>query len=118
MADLTIKRGRTVTLRTAVSPAAVATGSTILFTAKLFRTNADADAILNKSLGDGIVVDDPGSETTPAILATTIDPEDTRVLANKSVTLYYEFKIVKNASAYTVDEGTIIVTQEIRISDS
>ncbi len=111
MATLTITRGDSERLNAVITPYTAA--SSLRFMAKRKLKDADADAIIDKSLGSGITVTIVGDENTPAEAQITINPSDTQVLPNKReppVVLLYD--LVDGAN-HTLDTGEIIVEPEV-----
>jgi hypothetical protein len=75
--------------------------------------DADADAIIDKTVGAGIVITVAGDVDTPAEAQITIEPEDTQPLPNKlspQVKLLYD---LVDGNDHTLDTGEIIVTPEV-----
>jgi hypothetical protein len=75
--------------------------------------DADADAIIDKTIGAGIVVTSAGDVDTPAEAQIVIDPEDTQPLPNKRtppVSLFYD---LVDGDNHTLDTGELIVTPEV-----
>lgn len=66
------------------------TDMAVTFTAKRSRFDADADAVIAKTVGDGIVVDDPDS----GVVVLTLEPSDTASLAARPHRLFYDVQVV------------------------
>jgi hypothetical protein len=111
MATLTITRGDRERLSAVITPFSAAAG--LRFMAKKKLRDADEDAVIDKTIGEGIVVTVAGDEDTPAEAQITIDPEDTQLLPNKStpaVKLLYD---LVDGDDHTLDTGEIIVLPEV-----
>lgn len=111
MATLTITRGDSERLEAVITPFTAA--ASLRFMAKRKLRDADADAIIDKTLGAGIVITVVGDLDTPAEAQITIDPEDTQVLPNKldpQVKLFYD---LVDGDNHTLDTGEIIVQPEV-----
>lgn len=116
MASFSIEfpRGDTVRLPVAVTrPAGGAvvdlSGCSLRFTVKRKRKDADADAIMVKTIGDGILISD-----APAGLAVIlIDPEDTDTFT-KARTFQCDLQLVEpDDTITTVADGTLTVTLDV-----
>jgi hypothetical protein len=94
MTRLSITRGDTrvftITLTDADEEALDLTGMSVTFTAKRTRFDSDEDAVIAKSIGSGIVVDEP----TSGVALMTLDPEDTEALPARTHRLYYDVQVV------------------------
>lgn len=111
MATLTITRGDSERLKAVITPFTAA--ASLRFMAKKKLRDADADAIIDKTIGAGITVTVPGDVDTPAEAQIAIDPEDTQVLPNKSsppVTLLYD---LVDGDEHTLDTGELVVQPEV-----
>jgi len=88
------------------------TAYTIWCTGKYRRSDADSDAVFEKTVGDGITLLTQ-SGLTKGGFTVTIDPADTSGL-NYKTTLEYDVQ-VKDASGhiYTADSGTIVVSLDV-----
>lgn len=114
MSDLTVKRGDTITLAVAAkkgdgTPQSLA-GKTLAFTAKDRIDDLDAAAVISKSIGSGIVVDDAAL----GLAMVTIPPADTSSFAGPR-TLLWDIQMTDNATGakITLDEGKLIVRPDV-----
>lgn len=116
MASFSIEfpRGDTVRLPVVVTrPAGGAvvdlSGCSLRFTAKRKRKDADADALLVKTIGSGILISD-----APAGLAVIlIDPADTNAYT-KQIALQCDLQLVEpDDTITTVADGTLTVTLDV-----
>lgn len=107
--SLTVKRGDTIDLEVPILRDDVAvdlTGADIWFTAKRRLTDADADAVAQKSIGSGIVVVGDAADGTVLV---TLDPADTDSLTKQTV-LTCDIQLVEaDGRVTTVASGTLTV---------
>lgn len=110
---ITAKRGDTIDLEVAVTrnDAAVdLTGADCWFTAKRRLSDADADALIQKTLGSGITVIGNAADGN---LLVTIDPEDTDSLTRQTV-LYCDVQLLEaDGRVTTVASGTLTVELDV-----
>jgi len=110
--DLEIDRGDNERLRAVITPASAATE--LFFTAKKKLSQSDEDAVIAKSLDDGITITVPGDGDTPAEAQIAIDKEDTQVLPNREnppVVLFYD---LTDGDNHTLAKGKLTVKPEVR----
>lgn len=114
---LQMVRGDTKQFRSPVTLSGAAvdlTGGKLIFTVKKALSDADVDAVAQKSWDagtpHGITVTTPGN----GIAITTIDPSDTAGL-DAPVTLFWDlqYETTGAAQVYTVDSGTLLVTPDV-----
>jgi hypothetical protein len=113
MADLKFYRGDTRTLSIAVkrqSQAVNLAGASLTFTAKRSVADADDAAIIQKSVGLGITVDDePGGLATLTIL-----PEDTSGITTVPLTLQYDLQLTEaDETVTTVARGQLTILDDV-----
>jgi hypothetical protein len=77
----------------------------IRFTAKVSADDADVDAIIAKTIGDGITV----TSATDGVLIVQLEPEDIDVAR----TLLWDLQVTDSAGPHTVMGGQLIVTRDI-----
>jgi hypothetical protein len=107
---LTIRRGDHERIRAEITPYTAA--SAIKFTAKRNLSDADAAAIISKSVGSGIEITSVGDVNTPAVAIITVLPANTQALSNNyDWTLYYD---LVDGSNHTLDSGELIIQREVR----
>lgn len=111
MADLTITRGDRERLQAVITPFSAA--ASLRFMAKKKLRDADVDAVIDKSIGSGIVVTAAGDADTPAEAQITIDPEDTQGLPNKSIPPVVLLYDLVDGDNHTLDTGAITVQPEV-----
>lgn len=113
MTVLRMKQGDTLTLdvgpvRDAAGVVQDITGSTLRFTAKARLADADADALLTGSTGDGrIVLVDP----VAGMARVTIPAELTTGLGRR--VLVWDVQLSQPGLVRTLDEGTLIVSVDV-----
>ena len=110
--DLEIERGDNERLKAVITPASAA--AELFFTAKKKLSQSDEDAVIAKSLEDGITVTVPGDEDTPAEAQIAIDKADTQVLPNREnppVVLFYD---LTDGDNHTLAKGKLTVKPEVR----
>lgn len=116
MATLEIVRGDSERLKALITPASAA--ASLRFMAKKRLSDADADAIIDKTIGNGITVVDPGDVNTPAEVQILISPLDTQALRNNGdkveVGLYYE---LEDGADHRLDFGTIVVKPKVILDE-
>ena len=115
ISDQTITRARTATLLITVGSlgaSGLAAFSDARFTAKRDLGDADALAIISKSLASGITITTVGNATTNGVLSVALAPADTSALpAGYAVALQYDVTLYDAAGdEYTVASGTLTVT--------
>ena len=113
MAKLTIKRGDAERLL-AVEETYLTFATGLRFMAKRNLRDADADAVIDKTIGNGITITVAGGPAVYAQAQIEIDPLDTLALSNKEVTLFYE---LEDGNDHTLDEGTLIVTPKVILDE-
>lgn len=113
MAELTIKRGDAERLK-AVEQTYLTFATGLRFMAKRRLRDADADAIIDKTIGAGITITVAGGPTVFAEAQIAIDPLDTEPLPNREVTLFYE---LEDGNDHTLDEGTLIVMPKVILDE-
>ena len=85
------------------------TGAALRFTAKRKRKALDVDAIIVKTLGDGIVVTDAANGEAVIV----IEPEDTDDFT-RQLTLQCDLQMVESdGTITTVADGTLTVTLDV-----
>lgn len=107
-----IVRGDNERLKALVTPFSAA--ASLRFMAKNFLSDADADAIIDKTIGDGITIVDAGDLDTPAEAQIVISPLDTQVLPNKRTSLYYE---LEDGDDHRLDYGTLVVKPKVILGE-
>jgi hypothetical protein len=113
MANFTFTRGDTVVLSGSVTfggdPYNLA-GATIWCTAKSRFTDADEDAIFQKTIGSGIVI----VNAAAGLYTITIDPADTVDLAKVKNILVYDVQL-KDADnkVFTIASGNLIINPDV-----
>lgn len=118
MADFIIYRGDTPTFNVAVTWGGEVfplTGCSMWFTAKYAYADDDADAVFQKTIGDGITVTNAGCGEAEI----TLSSSDTSSLSSSKVMLVYDLQI-RNAEGkiYTVAYGNIVVLPDVTRSVS
>lgn len=114
-ANLTMVRGDTDALAFSVSglgSSGLSAYNDIRFSAKRDLADADASAIITKSLASGVSITTVGNATTPGVLSVAIAPADTQALpAGYAVALTYDVRVYDaGGEAFTVAQGTLTVT--------
>lgn len=89
------------------------TGMDIAFVAKRYYTDPDTDAVIVKSLGDGIEVAAPASGA--AVL--TLEPADTSGLDDRVRRLRYDVELMDGPDVRTPIQGVLVVAPDIAHSD-
>jgi len=85
------------------------TGSDVAFTAKRRRRDTDADAVITKTTGAGIVIGNPGTTAEVAI-----DAADTDGLDDVPVALYWDVEVIDSADKRrTVATGRLGILPDI-----
>lgn len=110
---ITAKRGDTIELSVTVTRSGAAvdlTDADLTFTAKRRYSDADADAVVQKTLGDGIAV--VGDAEDGEILV-TLDPEDTDSLTRQTVLLCDVQLVESDGRVTTVASGTLTITPDV-----
>jgi hypothetical protein len=117
MSKITVVRGDTKLIQITALQNGVAVdlaGCDLWFTVKDSKQRSDSDAVIQKTIGDGISV---GSPTTNGQFTVTIDPEDTEDLpfGEKDILSYYWDCQLKNGSdqIFTFASGTLEVTPDV-----
>lgn len=84
----------------------------IRFTVKRDASDADASAVISKTLASGISVTTVGNATTNGVLSVAIAPADTQTLpTGYTVALSYDVRLYDVAGdAYTVAQGVLTVS--------
>lgn len=117
MANLSIYRGDTVSFTSAVKRSGVAvnlTGATLWFTAKRLISDIDANAVIAKTSGSGIVV----LSAVDGTYRVDLLPADTASLT-KTTQLYYDVQLKEsNGVVTTIDRGTLEIIADIRQSSA
>ena len=113
MANFTFTRGDTVVLSGAVTLGGDPynlTGATLWCTAKSKHTDADVDAIFQKTLGDGITV----VNAAAGLYTIQIDPADTEALSKVKTVLVYDVQLMdSNSKIYTIASGNFIIHPDV-----
>jgi hypothetical protein len=109
--NLEIMRGDDERLLAVITPFTAA--ASLHFMAKKRLGDADAAAIITKSLGSGITVTVPGDVNTPAQAQIAINKADSQVLPNKDQTLYYN---LTDGANHTLAKGKLTVKPEVRLA--
>lgn len=112
MATLEIVRGDSERLKALITPFSAA--ASLRFMAKTLLSDADAAAIIDKTIGDGITIVDAGDVNTAAEAQIVIDPLDTQVLPNKRISLYYE---LEDGDDHRLDFGTLVVKPKVILDE-
>ena len=107
-----LRRGDAERLLVSITPYTAAEGQ-LYFMAKTSYRQTDDDAIISKSLGDGITIANPGISSTPATAVIEVDGADTKVLRNRTKTLLIE---LTDGQDHTLLNDTIVVEPEVRIT--
>lgn len=114
--DLKMIRGDSKTFSTALTDAAGnaidLTGATVWMTAKSAFTDLDADAVFQKSTGDGITHLDDAS----GLIQVVLDPEDTEDLDGTKHRLVYDIQVVDSGVVTTVVRAKLLVLPDVTIS--
>jgi hypothetical protein len=86
-------------------------GATVKFTAKRDRTDADVDAVFQKTTGSGVTTIQNGDASTPGIVTVALAQADTSSLPSYDIPLFWDI-VVGDSSGHhdTVLSGTLIVT--------
>lgn len=111
MADISVPRGTKRTFDLPVDQGRGGedydlTGVSLRGTFKVRTTDADADAVLVKTIGAGITVTDAGTGAATF----TLEPEDTEDLAEHSA-LVYEIQVTDTAGdPFLIQRGRLFVT--------
>lgn len=115
MATLEIVRGDNERLKALITPFSAA--ASLRFMAKKRLSDADDDAIIDKTIGNGITIVDAGDVNTPAEAQIVIEPTDTQVLPNtdkREISLYYE---LEDGDDHRLDFGTLIVKPKVILDE-
>lgn len=108
MTLLSMTRGDTgvfqVTLTDSAGDPLVLTDRELTFTVKRRLSDSDDDALIQKTVGEGIVV----SEDEPGVATITIDPVDTSGIAN-GPSLYWDIQVQADDDVRTPLSGRLIV---------
>lgn len=115
MATLEIVRGDNERLKALITPFSAAVS--LRFMAKKKLSDADAAAIIDKTVGDGITIVDAGDLDTPAEAQIVIDPTDTQVLPNtdkREISLYYE---LEDGDDHRLAFGTLVVKPKVILDE-
>lgn len=118
MADFTLYRGDTVELNIVVTASGSAyslTGRSLWFTAKYAYKDADAAAVFQKTIGNGITVTSAsGGLATVKILAT-----DTSSLPSSKTLLVYDLQCKDpSGNIYTLASGNLVFLPDVTKSTS
>jgi hypothetical protein len=113
--DLEIQRGDNERLLAVIDPASAA--ADLYFTVKKRLRDADEDAIISKSSGEGIAITVAGNESTPAQVQIAIDAADTQApdIPNRitpPVQLFYD---LTDGAGHTIARGKLTVLPEVRL---
>lgn len=115
MATLEIVRGDSERLKALITPSSAA--ASLRFMAKKRLSDADAAAIIDKTIGDGITIVDAGDNDTPAEAQIVIEPTDTQALPNtdkRVISLYYE---LEDGDDHRLDFGTLVVKPKVILDE-
>jgi hypothetical protein len=115
MTKYDIKRGDTAYFRCAVTEDGdpfPLTGLTLRATAKRSYPQTDAEAVFQKSSGNGIELDD--SDSSVAIVR--IDPADTEGLGDREVKLLFDLQLTSGTEVFTLAEGLLIVAPDVTLT--
>lgn len=112
---LTVKRGDTIDLEVTATRAGAPvdlTGADIWCTGKRNLKDADADAVFQKKIGDGVAIVD--ADAGEALV--TLDPADTASLT-KQTTLYCDVQLVEaDGRVTTIASGTLTVELDATVA--
>lgn len=113
MANFTMTRGDTVILSgttTLGGDPYDLSGATLLFTAKNRYTDDDADAVFQKSVGDGITV----VSAAQGLFTVEIEPDDTADVPKVQTVLFWDTQVVDSESKkYTIASGKLIIKPDV-----
>jgi hypothetical protein len=112
--NLEIQRGDDERLKAVITPASAATA--LYFMAKKKFSQADADAVISKSLGAGISITVAGDSNTPAEAQIVINKADTQVLPNKETPPVVLFYNLTDGDNHTLAKGKLTVKPEVRLA--
>ena len=87
------------------------TGTTMKMTAKWSHSDSDANALFQKTIGDGITYTDAANGQAQIILA----PADTISLPPQIVVLQYDVELTDGSSVYTVARGDLAVLPDVTV---
>jgi hypothetical protein len=124
--NLTAKRGDTNRYTTTITRSGAGvdlTNAALTFTVKRRKSDADVDALIQKSVASGALDSSLGmvkatqSGATLGEVTTTIAAGDTDDLTAESTVLYYDIQMIEgsgsSAVVTTVDEGTFTVSADV-----
>jgi hypothetical protein len=113
MANFTMTRGDTVILSgttTLGGDPYDLTGATLVFTAKSRYTDADEDAIFQKTEGDGITV----VSAAQGLFTVEIEPDDTADVPKVKTVLFWDTQVTDSESKkYTIASGKLIINPDV-----
>lgn len=115
MATLEIVRGDSERLKALITPFSAA--ASLRFMAKKKLSDPDDNAIIDKTIGDGITIVNAGNVNTPAEAQIVIEPLDTQSLRNtdiREVSLYYE---LEDGNDHRLDFGTLVVKPKVILDE-
>ena len=113
MANITMSRGDSVVLSGSLTLGGDPydlSGASLWFTAKTKHTDADEDAIFQKTVGDGITV----VSAAQGLISVAIDPDDTSSLSAVKTQLVWDLQVVDSeGNVYTAASGYLIVNPDV-----
>jgi hypothetical protein len=88
------------------------TGVSVWFTVKRAHADSDDDALIQKTVGDGITPADQGEAATEGQAELVLAPADTASLSPTTI-YYYDVQILESTVVTTVDSGTFTVSADV-----
>jgi hypothetical protein len=82
------------------------------FTVKRAHADSDDDALIQKTVGDGITPADQGEAATEGQAELVLAPADTASLSPTTI-YYYDVQILESTVVTTVDSGTFTVSADV-----
>jgi hypothetical protein len=111
--NFTMTRGNNVTLSgtATLSGDPYELGGCLLwFTAKYRYTDADLDAVFQKSIGSGITITNP----TQGLFTVAILPADTLAVAKARTVLVWDLQVQDGSGkVYTLNSGSIVINPDV-----
>jgi hypothetical protein len=82
------------------------------FTVKRAHSDSDDDALIQKTVGDGITPADQGEAATEGQAELVLAPADTASVSPTTI-YYYDVQILESTVVTTVDSGTFTVSADV-----